>query len=115
MSNYLEQTAQLDLNLIRGQEETFIFSSWEKDGVPFILEGKRVRMDVKKQVDICRYPELSLRAGSGLIVEGNNLTVVISPEMSACLCGGDKYFYDIVVEDIVYIRGSINLTGRVTR
>lgn len=114
MSRYTDQTADYDIELIRGQSDSRLFQNWVQDGTPLILEDRDVRLDIKEKVNILRYPVQSLRPGNGLEVTGNSLTVNFSTENTESL-QKDTYFYDIVLDDKVYIRGKIILSGRVTR
>lgn len=114
MSKYTDQTAEFDMQAIRGQLAVFMFNNWTVDGAPYNLENLDIRMDVKEQIDIDRYAVASLRPGEGLVVNENNLTVELAGDMFSGLCKS-TYYYDIVIGDTVYIRGKILLSGRVTR
>lgn len=110
-----EDAGVVDIELVRGSDCSINFNGWTKDDAIWDLTNENIRCEVKPAIDIRRYADVSLaKSDGGITVDTNNLTLHFKGEEIAKL-KGSTYFYDIVIDDIAYIRGRVILSGRVTR
>lgn len=118
MSKYTEK-ARYDLKLVRGETYNLSFNNWQYNGAPLNLSLCQVRVDVKREVNSTREPDLVMTVANGLLeVSTNNLKIKFGEETMKL--GASKYYYDVLVihpngDRRIYIIGDICMSGTVTK